>query len=150
MVQNFFCHTAGTLIAMADGTYKPVEQLKMGDETLLGGEVIGRGEVIATDLYSYRGTVLNGRHAVFEDGQWVRVENSPLATLLDVPPAPVYPVVTANHLLVCEQYICADLAEYDEDIGAVGRLAMLNADTERNAELLRAEKAYGLSQQRAA
>ena len=149
-VRNFFCHTAGTLIAMADGTYKPVEQLKMGDETLLGGQVLGRGEVLATDLYSYRGTVLNGRHAVFENGHWVRVENSAHATLLDVPPTTVYPVVTANHLLVCEQYICADLAEMDNDIGAVGRLAALNEDTARNAELLRAEERYGLSQQRAA
>ena len=62
----------------------------------------------------------------------------------------VYPIVTANHLLVCEQYICADLAEMDEDIGAVGRLAALNADTERNRELRRAEESYGLSKQRAA
>ncbi|WP_229266829.1 hypothetical protein [Leptospira sp. severe_002] len=147
---NTFCHAAGTPIAMADGTYKPVEQLKMGDETLLGGTVLGRGEVLANDLYSYRGTVLNGRHAVFEDGRWLRVENSDLATLLDVPPATVYPVVTANHLLVCEQYICADLSEMDEDIGAVGRLAKLNADIERNAELRRMEEHFGFVQQRAA
>ncbi|MEW6451911.1 MAG: hypothetical protein AB1490_14740 [Pseudomonadota bacterium] len=149
-IAHVFCHAAGTLIAMADGSTKPVEQLKMGDETLLGGQVLGRGEVIATDLYSYRGTTLNGRHAVFEDGRWVRVENSSLATLLDVPPATVYPVVTANHLLVCEQYICADLAEMDEDIGAAGRLAALNDDTERNAELRRMEEHFGLAQQRAA
>ena len=149
-IAHVFCHTAGTLIAMADGTYKPVEQLKMGDETLLGGEVLGRGEVLATDLYSYRGTVLNGRHAVFEDGQWLRVEQSALATQLDVPPATVYPIVTANHLLVCEQYICADLAEYDEDIGAAGRLAKLNADTAPNAELSRMEERYEFAKSRAA
>ncbi|WP_229266831.1 hypothetical protein [Leptospira sp. severe_002] len=149
-IAHVFCHAAGTLIAMADGSTKRVEQLKMGDETLLGGQVLGRGEVLASDLYSYRGTTLNGRHAVFEDGRWVRVENSSLATRLDVPPATVYPVVTANHLLVCEQYICADLAEMDNDIGAVGRLAALNADAERNLELRRAEERFGFSRQRAA
>ena len=94
--------------------------------------------------------MLNGRHAVFEDGSWVRVEDSTQATLLDVPPATVYPIVTANHLLVCEQYICADLAEMDKDIGAVGRLAELNADTVRNRELSRAEEQLGLAQQLAA
>jgi hypothetical protein len=149
-LEETFCHVAGTPIAMADGTYKPVEQLKIGDEVLLGGQVLGRGEVMASDLYSYRGTVLNGRHAVFEDGRWVRVEQSAYAMQLDAPPTTVYPVVTANHLLVCEQYICADLAEMDEDIGAVGRLAAMNADTRRNLDLRRAEEAYGFAQQRAA
>ncbi|MEW6451921.1 MAG: hypothetical protein AB1490_14790 [Pseudomonadota bacterium] len=149
-ITQVFCHAAGTLIAMNDGTYKPVEQLKMGDEVLLGGTVLGRGEVMASDLYSYRGTVLNGRHAVFEDGCWVRVQDSAQATLLDMEPTPVYPVVTANHLLVCEQYICADLAEMDKDIGAVGRLAAMNADTERNNELRRAEERFGFAPRRAA
>jgi len=106
---------------------------------------LGRGEVLAEALYDYRGTVVNGRHAVFEDGSWVRVEDSTQATLLDVPPATVYPIVTANHLLVCEQYICADVAEMDEDIGSAGRLAALNADTARNRELTQAEDRYGFS-----
>ena len=38
----------------------------------------------------------------------------------------------------------------DKDIGAVGRLAAMNADTERNALLSRMEKLYGFAKPRAA
>ncbi len=132
---SMFCHVAGTMIRMEDGSLKAIENLDFGDRALLGGAVIGAGKVMATDLYEYRGTVVNGRHAVFEDGKWLRVKDSAKAKAVDGG-AVVYPVVTEQHLLVCENYICADLAEMDEDIGADGRLARLNAAKERNRRLL--------------
>ena len=101
--------------------------------------------MLATDLYSYRGTILNGRHAVFENGSWVRVDQSANAIPLDIGSQMVYPVVTEQHLLVCEEYICADVVEMDMDIGAVGRLALLNENTERNRELELFEKSLAVS-----
>jgi hypothetical protein len=153
---SVFCHTAGTLIAMSDGSTKPVEQLVIGDDVLLGGKVTGRREVPSTDFYSYRGTVLTGGHAVFEDGVWLRVEHSQHATRLeDQSSRMVYPMWTENHLLVCEQYICSDFAECDGGIGddpegLAIKLGMLNDDTTRNRELSEMAERFGLSQRRAA
>ena len=109
---------------------------------MLGGAIIGAGKVMATDLYEYRGTTVNGRHAVFENGKWLRVKDSKLARPVGGN-AVVYPVVTECHLLVCENYICADLAEMDEDIGADGRLAKLNDAAPRNAGLRHVEQVLG-------
>ena len=135
-IGSLFCHAAGTMIRMEDGTRKAIETLQMGDRVLLGGAVMGRGEVIVKDLYRYKGTIVNGRHAVLEDGKWIRVENSDLAVAFTTETTmKVYPIVTEHHLLVCESYICADLAEVDGDVGAVGRLKKLNSAREWTAKL---------------
>lgn len=149
---SMFCHAAGTMIRMADNSLKPIETIKMGDVTLLGDTVIGRGEVLADDLYNYRGTTVNGRHAVFEDGHWLRVEHSARATRLWLDkPILVYPLVTERHLLVCRDYICADFAETgDLDMSASERLARLNAATEENAILMQAERHLGFDARLAA
>lgn len=136
-VGDLFCHAAGTRVRMENGSFKNIEDLEMGDRLLLGGAVIGQGKVYAADMYRYKGTLVNGRHAVFEDGRWVRVSESNEAEAVEAAePTLVYPVVTENHLYVTEHYVCADLAEIDQDIGAVKRLEALNADEARNRALL--------------
>lgn len=131
---SVFCHAMGTLIRMEDGGSRAIETLELGDRVMLGGAVVGTGKVLVEELYDYRGTIINGGHAVFEDGRWLRVKDSPLAKPIEGG-AVVYPVVTKDHLLVTGYYICADLAETDVDIGADGRLAVLNANTARNRTL---------------
>ena len=46
-------------------------------------------------LFNYKGTVVNGRHAVFEEGGWLRVENASGAVPVDRDLL-VYPIVTPN------------------------------------------------------
>lgn len=144
-IGSIFCFAAGTPILMADGTTKPVEQLRRGDVTMLGGRVVARGESDAGDLYLYRGTVLVGGHAVFEDGRWLRVANSTMAVKvegLDGVDVEVYPVATENRLLVTPWFIAADAEEVDNTAGAYtdeDRIDMLNGDAARNAMLARYE-----------
>jgi hypothetical protein len=144
-IGEFFCHAAGTMIRMEDGTLKAVETLTIGDRVFLGGAVVGRGETKTPGLFKYKGTVVNGRHAVFEDGGWLRVESTSGAVRVDGDLL-VYPIVTEHHLLVCEHYIAADFVEVEEDVGADDRLRLLNADTERNSWLQNAEHALSVSQ----
>jgi uncharacterized protein len=140
-----FCHAAGTMIRMEDGTSKAVEDLVIGDRVLLGGEVIGRGEVRSNDLWDYRGTIVSGRHAVWTGTEWKRVIEAPSSTRHEDEVATVYPIVTEKHLLVCEDYVCADFAETDDfDMSPSQRLARLNAMTERNKELRYAMRLLGL------
>ncbi|HEX3949671.1 MAG TPA: hypothetical protein VHW95_07470 [Steroidobacteraceae bacterium] len=138
---SLFCHVAGTLVRMEDGTLKPVEQLKFPDRVFLGGEVVGHGEIWITNLFRYRGVVVNGQHAVFEGGRWLRVKDAATAVRIDVPKCAVaYPIVTEHHLMVLETHIAADVAETNEDTGAVARLAELNANSERNLRLVEVEE----------
>jgi len=136
---GLFCHAAGTLIRMSDFTLKPIEELKIGDEVLLGGRVLGRGEALERDLYEYKGTTVNGYHAVFEMGWFRRVETSQFARP-KVGEELVYPIVTESHLLVCERYICADFVETDDrDASAAEKIRALNADEARRDKLMQLE-----------
>jgi hypothetical protein len=138
-IGSLFCHAAGTMILMADGTRKSIETIKIGEEVYLGGMVVGRGEVLARNMVVYKGTFLEGHHAVFDHEQrrWLRVEDDESAIAWEPKdPTIVYPLVTEKHLLVCDEYICSDLAETDqEDVSPSQRLATLNAATERNTML---------------
>jgi hypothetical protein len=153
-IGSIFCFASGTPILLADGTWKAVEDLDLGDETMLGGEVTAVGRAFADDLFSYKGILVAGGHAVLEDGCWLRVEESGLAQAaaeLDHAEGgtlsyrrsrtTVYPVVTERHLLVTPVFIAADLDEVEDpyDQTEVGRIAALNADSERNSWLAEME-----------
>lgn len=139
-----FCFAAGTMMRMSDETEKPVETLELNDNCLLGGRVWGWGKVFADDIYDYHGVIVQGSHAAFEDGQWLRVLNSAHARKLDLKfPIVVYPIITERHLLVVGKTIFADLCETDLGMAATDeeRLAALNADTQRNQFLEEARHA---------
>lgn len=91
------CHVAGTQVAMEDGTYKNIEDIKVGDKVLGGGKVKIAGVAEADDnIYLYNGEFVTGSHVVYSElvGKYVPVKtlnveltNKPKTTL-------VYPLVT--------------------------------------------------------
>ena len=70
------CFIAGTMITMADGTLKPVEQVDIRDEVAVGGFVFATGKFLIDNLYDYKGIKVSGTHMVKEDSKWTRVEDS--------------------------------------------------------------------------
>lgn len=131
------CFAAGTPILMADGSFKNVEDLELGDELFVGGEVYGHGKAYNNDMYTYKGTLVSGSHAVLEDGKWLRVEDSAHATPAD--DTIVYPVVCKNHIIISNPlYISADMEEIDDTTGYndVQRIEKLNEDVDRNTVLM--------------
>lgn len=134
-VSSLFCFAAGTMVQMSDGTKKPIEQLHIGDSTELGGKVIGRGEVLESNIYEYCGLHVEGNHAVFEKGKWLRVKNSDQAVevCLDEPIV-VYPIITENHLLFINGVVFADLCETDDGMSVTDdeRLQTLNLLSRKN------------------
>jgi hypothetical protein len=70
------CFIAGTMITMHDGSFKPVEQVDIGDTVSVGGKVFATGKFLIDNLYEYKGIQVSGTHMVKEDGKWTRVENS--------------------------------------------------------------------------
>lgn len=136
---SLFCYAKGTRIIMADGTMKPVEEIKLLDEVLLGGRVLGTGMVLSGEIHCYEKMLVTGSHAVFEDGRFIRVADSPRARRVDMRGRSivVFPVVTEHHLLVTTTHLGADFAEIDEssNVSPPERLEALNADCDRLARL---------------
>lgn len=128
------CYGAGTQIRMADGSWKPIEEIRLLDEVLLGGVVIGIGQALTDQAFLYEGAVVTGSHAVFEAGRFVRVADSMRAMPIDLAaPIVVFPVVTENHLMVTRTHLTADFAETDRSTDQLPaeRLAEMNADADR-------------------
>jgi len=138
VISEIFCFVAGTPVLMADGSTTPVEDLQIGDAIYAGGDVLGVGVILAGNICRYKGVGVEGGHAVFEDGRWLRVKNSTHAAPVPVAGAVrVYPVVTANHLICVNGVIFADLCETDQgtSVSDDDRLACLNSMTMRNQML---------------
>lgn len=141
---SIFCFAAGTPILMGDGTQKLVEELKIGDDVLCGGEVVAFGQSRADGLYEYKNTIVTGKHSVFENGKWIRVENSEFSKEyvgdLDL----VYPICTETNLLITPWFIGADVIEIplEEADGMTYEqiIESLNSQTERNEFLAAVEK----------
>lgn len=145
-IGSLFCFTEGSPILMADGTQKNIEDLKMHDEVLYGGRVMACGTALVETLYEYKNTVVSSQHAVFEDGKWIRVEQSENAVLHqhEEGEGVVYPVATENNILITPWYISADLLEAPEDevdgMTYSEIIAYLNTKDERNEILSQIEK----------
>lgn len=129
-----FCYGEGTMVKLSNGSFKPVEEVKLGDDLFLGGYVLGVGEMLAPEVYSYKGCVCTGNHAVYEDGVWLRVADSRLSTKLEGELVNVFPVACANHLLVTDTHVGCDVTEVDNYDLFTGdqRLEIMNRLTERN------------------
>lgn len=141
------CFAGGTLIVLDDGSTIPIEHLKIGDRIMGGGEVQVRGEGYADSLYEYKNTRVTGSHAVFENGVWIRVKDSALAVKIPHEGVIVYPLGTEEHLIVTPWFISADVFDVhlpDEEAAHsfADRLEILNANEERNHELVGLEALY--------
>ena len=126
------CYATDTLVQMADGTWRAIQNIDIGDELMLGGAVVGVGRALSDDVYFYRDQVVTGYHVVFEDGQFLHVRDTESAVRREGRWM-VHPVVTENHLMVTQTHIAADFAETDS--GSLQtpeeRLAELNGNVER-------------------
>jgi hypothetical protein len=141
-IGSIVCFEKDTPIIMADGSTKPIHEIRLDDEVYAGGRVTARGEAYAEGCYLYKKTILTGSHAVFEDGKWVRVEDSDLADQTMIAPVIVCPIETEHRLIVTPWFVSADFTEIQSDTwdyDEAERLEILNANTERNLNLLKIE-----------
>jgi len=70
------CFVAGTLVTMADGTQKAIEQIELKDQVSVGGKVFATAKFLIDNLYDYKGVKVSGTHMVKEDGIWTRVQDT--------------------------------------------------------------------------
>jgi len=108
------CFAKGTLISMADGTTKPVEDVDISDEVKLGGFVFATGKFLINNLYEYKGIQVSGSHMVFEDDKWIRVEDSELSKLITKDDTIVYVFGSENRRIVIDDVVFTDYFEVNE------------------------------------
>ena len=114
VVHNKGCFLAGTLISMADGSQKPVEQVDLKDEVAVGGYVFATGKFIINDLHDYNGIRVSGSHMVKEDGAWTRVEDSRLGKSLGDDEVIVYVFGSKNRRIIINNTEFTDYFELSE------------------------------------
>ena len=108
------CFIAGTMITMADGTFKAVEQVDIGDEVQIGGKVFATGKFLIDNLYDYDGIQVSGTHMVKEDGAWTRVEDSRLGVSLGDDEVIVYVFGNENRRIIINNTEFTDYFELSE------------------------------------
>lgn len=126
------CFLADTMIEMADGTSKAIQDIELLDECLEGGTVTGIGVILSQDLYDYNGIKVTGCHAVCEDGWWYRVEDAHQSIKLDSATHKVYIVNNNLHKLIINDILFADFSECENSVNmtAKERIDYLNANLE--------------------
>ena len=108
----------GTLIEMAGGSTKAIEQIELGDITR-GGEVFGTMRIKVTPgaMYYYKGIWTTGSNPVNDDGVWRYVFESPHAKkALDTENNVTYTLACETHRIFVDGVEFVDYPEtYDND-----------------------------------
>ena len=107
------CFAIGTLLLLANGVLKAIENIDIGDILMEGGRVrtliIGDGS--KEDWYMYGSTKLTGSHTVYENGEWKRVSES-VKAVRSTPEKRIYTLINEEHRVVAADGTI--FGDYDE------------------------------------
>ena len=107
-VEGAFCLHPETSIALADGSYKPIKEIQLGDilppsfkTFIYPNGVYGILEVNGskTELYDLDGVKISGTHRVFEKGEWTLVRDVERARKTNIISDKLYILNTTHHLV---------------------------------------------------
>ena len=108
------CFIKGTLITMANGSTKPVEQVDLEDKVAVGGKVFAVGRFLNTELYDYKGIKVSGSHMVNENGTWLRVRDTKHGKSLGDDLNTVYVFGSENRRILINEILFTDYFEVNE------------------------------------
>jgi hypothetical protein len=113
-LKKVFCFDGNTLIMMADGSEKPINEIELGDRVYKGGEVDSIRHSIKNpnDKYNYHNIIVTGFHAVKENGIWKRIKDCKEAYPYYLE-GDVYSICTTNHRMWIKGIEFADEIETD-------------------------------------
>lgn len=108
------CFHPETEVRMADGGVKQIQHIEIGDEVLDGGMVYAiYQQQFDGPLWDYEGVLVTGHHRVFEDGRFVRVDQSRLGKISHVRDSVVWDISTKRHSIVMRNSLFSDFARND-------------------------------------
>lgn len=108
------CFDGKTFVQMVDSEPKMIKDIELGDITR-GGVVVSvrRSLTQAGTRYNHKGTIVTGSHAVFENGEWKRIEDSPNSVPVDGAGI-VYALITTGHRIYVNDETYGDEIEVDD------------------------------------
>jgi len=114
---GYYCFAQGTLVQMADESWKPIQNIIIGDTVKVGGKVLGvmTFSGVGETLFDYHGIAVTGVHPVLENGIWKRVKDTGVPKLSyeeDI----IYDLVNENNRMVImdgsgNEHLFTDFAE---------------------------------------
>jgi len=113
-----FCFAPDTLIQMADGSEKEIQNIKLGDDTK-GGKVELVVQTLGHDVYNYKGVEVSGSHWVVEDGKYIEVETSKHAKPIDDKEM-LYCLNTSDHAIWIKDIQFSDFIGFGLDYSVPG------------------------------
>lgn len=129
-VKKVFCFDGLTPIEMKNGTFKPICEIDLDDETRGGTvESVRVSKVSDGSVFNYKGVIVTGYHAVKEGNVWVRVKDSLFGEKLDGDET-VFSIVTSDHRVFVNNIEFSDEIEHDnyEELTIDESLNLLNKD----------------------
>ena len=113
-----FCFAPNTLVQMADGSEKEIQNIKLGDDTK-GGKVELVVQTLGHNVYNYKGVEVSGSHWVVEDGEYIEVETSKHAKPIDDKEM-LYCLNTSNHAIWVKDIQFSDFIGFGLDYSVPG------------------------------
>ncbi len=129
------CFAIGTLLLLANGVLRAIENIDIGDILMEGGRVrtLIIGDGTTEDWYMYGSTKLTGSHTVYENGEWKRVCESEKA-VRSTPEKRIYTLINEEHRVVAaDGTIFGDYDEVDNRDIEPQLLEMMNKENVPNA-----------------
>lgn len=105
------CFAAGTMIALMDGTFRAIEDIRIGDRLKGGGRVYMTGAFLAPDLFNLNGVMVTGSHLVKSAEGWVEVKDHREAVPAVMTSRKVYNLASTCNRIETGGMIFADYAE---------------------------------------
>jgi hypothetical protein len=105
------CFAAGTMIALMDGTFRAIEDIRIGDRLKGGGRVYMTGTFLAPDLFNLNGVMVTGSHLVKSAEGWVEVKDHKEAVPAVLTSRKVYNLASTCNRIETGGMIFADYAE---------------------------------------
>lgn len=130
-IKKAFCFDGLTPVEMKDGTFKPICEIDIDDETRGGTvESIRISKVPDGSLFNYKGVLVTGYHAVKEGEQWVRVIDSLFGEAVPGDEM-VFSIATSDHRVFVNNIEFADELENDnyEQLTIDQSLELLNSQS---------------------
>jgi hypothetical protein len=111
------CFHPNTLVAMANGCFKPIKLIEVGDETSCG-IVYAKTQALASmsQWMKFKNILLTANHAVLEDGVWKRAKDATGAVKGDSASRFTYSIGTESHCIECglNKVMVSDMHETNE------------------------------------
>jgi len=117
------CFPAGTPVLMEDGSYKAIDNIRLGDHLAGGGRVQGTMQFEGEEMFLYDGIAVGGAHTVYDEasGKWAKIAIvGKAAPELGIPDV-FYDLITEKHRILIKKpdgdskshVLFADYAEID-------------------------------------